>query len=88
MGGLLGCLAMDAACCFGTAACKCCFSLFRLNSSTATRISYAVRCAPVDVPPISMCSQHLLYSHHLHVIYSSPVIISCDIYLPMCSFCF
>ncbi|KAI9193625.1 serine incorporator/TMS membrane protein [Polychytrium aggregatum] len=41
MGGLLSCFATELACCFGKAACKCCFSIFGARSSIATRLGYA-----------------------------------------------
>ena len=41
MGAMLACLAADTVCCLGTAACKCCFSVFGVAASTATRLMYS-----------------------------------------------
>ncbi|KAI9100451.1 serine incorporator/TMS membrane protein [Phlyctochytrium arcticum] len=41
MGGVLTCLATEAACCFGKAACSCFCKICGTRSSTATRVGYA-----------------------------------------------
>eukprot|EP00158_Paraphelidium_tribonemae_P003862 Partr_v1_DN26419_c0_g1_i1_m24149 putative serine incorporator len=40
MGAMLTCVAADTLCCLGTTACKCCFQVFGIAASTATRVAY------------------------------------------------